>query len=126
MTMSTAWRALVVGAFLGTIASDGTAQDLPEMPSFEEVLSLQNVRGAAISPDGTRVAYVVRQADFDENRFDSEIWIDDVCLTRGNSGKIDADGDGSANDCDIDEDNDGVPDSKDDLRVSNNVLRCAP
>ena len=75
MTMSNAWRVLILGTLLGTVASDGTAQDLPEMPSFEEVLSLQNVSGAAISPDGTVVAYVVRQADFEENRFDSEIWI---------------------------------------------------
>jgi dipeptidyl aminopeptidase/acylaminoacyl peptidase len=51
------------------------AQDLPDMPSFEDVLSLESVGGVTISPDGSRVAYTVRTTDWDENGYDTEIWI---------------------------------------------------
>ncbi len=51
------------------------AQDLPDMPTFQEVLSLESVRGVAISPDGARVAYTVRSTDWDENGYDTEIWL---------------------------------------------------
>ena len=52
-----------------------TGQDLPDMPTFQEVLSLQSVRGVAISPDGARVAYTVRSTDWEENGYDTEIWL---------------------------------------------------
>ena len=75
MTTATVGRMLAAGVLFVGFPSEALAQDLPEMPSFEDVLSLKGVAGAAISPDGTAVAYVVRRADFEENRFDSEIWI---------------------------------------------------
>jgi dipeptidyl aminopeptidase/acylaminoacyl peptidase len=41
-------------------------------------LSAYSVSGAQISPDGTRVAYVVQQADWDANEFVTQIWIANV------------------------------------------------
>ncbi len=51
------------------------AQDEANVPSFEDVLSLESVGGVEISPDGERVAYTVRSTDWDENGYDTEIWI---------------------------------------------------
>jgi dipeptidyl aminopeptidase/acylaminoacyl peptidase len=50
------------------------AQDL-EDPSFEEIISLQNVSNALISPDGQHVLFQKQSADWKENSFDSEIWL---------------------------------------------------
>lgn len=44
-------------------------------PSFEEVISLRSVGTPVISADGKTVAFTVRTADWDQNEFDSEIWI---------------------------------------------------
>ena len=51
------------------------AQDLPGMPSFKEVLSLNSVGSTQISPDGRMVAYTVRSTDWEKNSYDTEIWI---------------------------------------------------
>lgn len=51
------------------------AQDLPGMPSFQEVLSLEGVGSTEISPDGRMVAYTVRSTDWEKNGYDTEIWI---------------------------------------------------
>lgn len=53
----------------------GTAQDVEGAPSFREVIGLSEVDAAAISPSGLAVAYQVQSTDWEENRFDSEIWL---------------------------------------------------
>ena len=44
-------------------------------PSFEEVISLRSVGDPVISPDGKTVAFPVRTTDWEQNEFDTEIWI---------------------------------------------------
>jgi dipeptidyl aminopeptidase/acylaminoacyl peptidase len=44
-------------------------------PDFKDVLSLETVGGPRISPDGTAVLFTVRAADWEGNRFDTEIWL---------------------------------------------------
>jgi dipeptidyl aminopeptidase/acylaminoacyl peptidase len=44
-------------------------------PSFKDVINLESVGGAAISPDGRSIAYTVRTTDWKDNRFDSELWL---------------------------------------------------
>src|SRR5579862_9873639 len=44
-------------------------------PSIDTSLSAYSVSGAQISPDGKRVAYIVQQANWDENEFVSQIWV---------------------------------------------------
>jgi dipeptidyl aminopeptidase/acylaminoacyl peptidase len=44
-------------------------------PSFEDVIGLRGAGSPAISPDGRAVAFTVRTADWQENRFDTEIWL---------------------------------------------------
>lgn len=45
------------------------------MPSFREALSLDGVGQVAVSPDGRMVAYTVRSVDWDENGYDTEVWL---------------------------------------------------
>ena len=60
----------------GVLAAPLPAQE-PEIPgpSFEDVLSLHDIGGSAISPDGGTIAFTVRTTDWDENRYDTEIWL---------------------------------------------------
>ena len=46
-----------------------------QTPKFEDVLSLQSVGGAVISPDGKHIAFTVRNTEWKENRYDNEIWL---------------------------------------------------
>ncbi len=45
------------------------------VPSFEEVISLRSVGNVTISADGKNVAFTVQTTDWNENRFDTEIWL---------------------------------------------------
>jgi hypothetical protein len=44
-------------------------------PSFEEVISLEGVGGPVMSADGRSIAFTATKADWESNRFDTEIWI---------------------------------------------------
>jgi dipeptidyl aminopeptidase/acylaminoacyl peptidase len=43
-------------------------------PSIDDILNLKRVGNPAISPDGRRVAYTVRETNWDENEYETEIW----------------------------------------------------
>jgi dipeptidyl aminopeptidase/acylaminoacyl peptidase len=45
------------------------------VPSIEEVISLRSVGSVQLSPDGKTIAYTVQTTDWNENRFDTEIWL---------------------------------------------------
>lgn len=49
------------------------AQSAP--PSIDTMVGLQRGSQPAISPDASRVAWVVRKTNWDENAFENEIWI---------------------------------------------------
>lgn len=63
------------GAALLIAAGAAGAQEVEEAPGFREVMGLSEVDDAAISPSGLAVAYQVERTDWEENRFDSEIWL---------------------------------------------------
>ncbi len=44
-------------------------------PSFEEIISIRSVGGLVISPDGKSIAFGVHTTDWENNRYDSEIWL---------------------------------------------------
>ena len=48
---------------------------LPAGPDFKDVLSLATPSRPRISPDGRTIAYTVRTSDWEENRYDVEIWL---------------------------------------------------
>ncbi len=75
---------VVLAGFL-LAAGSATAQDDPAAssvrgeeipgPSFEQLLELRDVGGAVLSPDGGAVAYTVRGTEWEENGYDTEIWL---------------------------------------------------
>jgi dipeptidyl aminopeptidase/acylaminoacyl peptidase len=59
---------------LGTRGSMQT----PTGPTIDDLLNLKRVGAPAISPDGQLVAYTVRETNWDENAYETEIWIGDA------------------------------------------------
>jgi dipeptidyl aminopeptidase/acylaminoacyl peptidase len=45
------------------------------LPTFEEVISLRSIGGVTLSADGKHIAYTVQTTDWNDNRFDTEIWL---------------------------------------------------
>ena len=46
-----------------------------KIPTIEQSLNLKSAAGSRISPDGRLVAYQVQETNWEENAFESEIWI---------------------------------------------------
>jgi hypothetical protein len=44
-------------------------------PTIKELIDLPEPADAQISPDGMRVAFVVRKPDWQENKYSSQIWL---------------------------------------------------
>ena len=80
---------LFIVILLGGIAA---AQEQPAVAeSFRAQISLNSASGPRISPDGSMIAYTVTSADWENNRFDREIWVvgaggEPFQLTRTESG----------------------------------------
>ena len=55
-----------------------TARTASTVPSVDDLISLKRVAGVAISPDGKRVAYGVRETNWEDDRYQTQIWIADV------------------------------------------------
>ena len=51
-------------------------------PSIDDILNLKRVGTPAISPDGRQVAYTIRETNWDENAYETEIWIGDTATGR--------------------------------------------
>lgn len=49
-----------------------------QTPSIDDVVNLHRVSAPSISPDGTLVAYTVRETNWDDNSYETEIWLADV------------------------------------------------
>ena len=50
-------------------------------PSIDDIISLHRVGSPALSPDGRLVAYTVREANWDDDAYETEIWIGDPAKT---------------------------------------------
>jgi len=48
------------------------------VPTIDEMVQLRRASQPAISPDGEKVAFVVRKANWEENTFENEIWLAEV------------------------------------------------
>ena len=68
--------ALVTVALLTAAASVRTQQVAG--PSIDEIISLKRVGSPAISPSGQQVAYTIRETNWDDNAYETEIWIGDA------------------------------------------------
>lgn len=49
----------------------------PAGPSIDDLINLKRVGSPAISPDGRRVAFTLRETNWDENAYETEIWVGD-------------------------------------------------
>jgi dipeptidyl aminopeptidase/acylaminoacyl peptidase len=66
---------LVIGSIQG-MAAQGAA------PTIDDLLNLKRVGAPAISPDGQSVAYTLRETNWDDNDFETEIWVASAGTTR--------------------------------------------
>ena len=68
---------LVVPSFVGADETEKASANPVAFsgPDFRAVLSLESSGDPKISPDGSTVVYTVRKADWEDNRFDSELWM---------------------------------------------------
>lgn len=67
--------AVVAGSAAGTAAQ-------PAAPGIDDLLNLQRVGSPAVSPDGRAVAYTVRETNWDDNEYETEIWLGTAAGTR--------------------------------------------
>jgi dipeptidyl aminopeptidase/acylaminoacyl peptidase len=68
------YAALVASA----LAASGLGAGEKRVPTVEDLLSVPTLGGLQLSPDGTKVAYVVTTADFKQDAFVSQVWLADV------------------------------------------------
>ncbi|MEE4215925.1 MAG: S9 family peptidase, partial [Bacteroidales bacterium] len=68
-------KKIVLLIILAVLTAYTHAQDEKIVPTFEQVLSLKSPGSPVISPDGRHVLFTVTQTDWENNRYDSEIWI---------------------------------------------------
>lgn len=64
----------ITASFAGPVALSAE-EPSPVLERFRAQISLASVGDPRISPDGRLIAYAVTTADWEENRFDQEIWL---------------------------------------------------
>jgi len=65
---------IILFVFVLTLVARGQAGEVP-VPAFKDVLSLKSVGAPVISPDGRSILYTIREADWEKNRYDTEVWL---------------------------------------------------
>ena len=70
-------RRTIVSSLFSLALSVALNAQQPEIPgpSFEDIMNLRDIGSAVISPDGQTIVYTVRSTDWDENGYDTEIWL---------------------------------------------------
>ena len=71
-------QVMVIAVSLTLALTGATRAQGPSSPSIDDVLNLKRVGSPALSPDGKRVAYTVRETNWDENAYETEIWLADA------------------------------------------------
>src|ERR1700680_4763381 len=60
-------------------AAQSQPMALPKVaPTIDQVLSLKRAGSPEISPDGRWIAYTVRETNWDDNAYDTQIWLADA------------------------------------------------
>ena len=67
-------KTIVVFCFSSLISLQASSQNL-KLPTIDDLMKIKNVREAQISPDSTRVLFVVSEPDLKENFYNSDIWM---------------------------------------------------
>ncbi|MFN2444825.1 MAG: prolyl oligopeptidase family serine peptidase [Vicinamibacterales bacterium] len=67
-----------VVVLLAAVSAAATLGAQAPGPSIDDILNLRRVGSPAISPDGQQVAFTIRETNWDENAYETEIWLGDV------------------------------------------------
>jgi dipeptidyl aminopeptidase/acylaminoacyl peptidase len=87
--MTVSQRTILVLVALALVVSPASAKDKPRVPTIDDLLNIDSISGARISPNGKWVAYLVTHSDFKSDAFITHLWIADPAggrkyqLTRG-------------------------------------------
>ena len=82
----------VIPTFFFGLAAFGQVASLKQAPSIEQSLNFRAPGGAALSPDGKNLAYMVTEPNWEANAFESQIWVvpanggEGFALTSGKKG----------------------------------------
>ncbi len=69
----------IFAALAGAALNAQAPLSLPKVaPTVDQILALNRVGSPDISPDGKFVAYTVRSTNWDENSYDTQLWLADV------------------------------------------------
>jgi dipeptidyl aminopeptidase/acylaminoacyl peptidase len=68
-------RLLAVVTLAALALAPLTARENSKVPTIDQAIELKRVGSPVISPDGRFVAYTVRETNWDENAFETEIWL---------------------------------------------------
>ncbi len=60
------------------LAAVNASTQAPTGPSIDDVINLKRVGSPVISPDGLQVAFTIRETNWEENAYETEIWIGDA------------------------------------------------
>ncbi len=72
-------HALVICAFTALVALPSSGlRAQGKSPTIDDVIALKRAGSPEISPDGKLVAYTVRETNWDQNQYETNIWIADV------------------------------------------------
>ena len=64
---------------LATLGAQRAPMALPKVaPTVDQILSLKRAGSPELSPDGRVVAYTVRETNWDDNAYDTQIWLADA------------------------------------------------
>src|SRR5688572_1666961 len=68
---------LGASALAFALLSAAALAQAPHTPSIDDVINLKRVGAPAISPSGQHVAFTIRETNWEENAYETEIWIGD-------------------------------------------------
>src|SRR5256885_16962152 len=72
-------KTVVIACAVAASVSVNAQLALPKVPpTVDQILSLKRAGSPAISPDGRFVAYTVRETNWDDNAYETEIWLANV------------------------------------------------
>ena len=73
-------RRFFIASFVAAAAAIGHGQSGPRSsaPTVDQILSVKRAGSPQISPDGRLVAYTVQETNWDDNAYETEIWLADA------------------------------------------------
>jgi dipeptidyl aminopeptidase/acylaminoacyl peptidase len=68
-------RVIAAAVFTTLALAPLAARDDSKVPTIDQAIELKRVGSPVISPDGRFVAYTVRETNWDDNAFETELWL---------------------------------------------------